>query len=141
MNTPMQQADLYRKAAETIEMCAKHGIEPCIKYINSVRGLCSLSLNDRFDRFEFPISIIEGQLVWADTIVYSEIWRNGVPAYSCSLKRNNDENWSLNPPKRTVMVELLIEDVDYIANATSYNKTNAKRVKEYCLKALDNLKG
>lgn len=72
MNTPTQQAELYRKAAETIEMCAKHGIEPCIKHMGVFRRLASISLNDDFCKYEFPIAVIEGQLVWKGTPVYDE---------------------------------------------------------------------
>jgi hypothetical protein len=191
MNTPQQQAELYRKAAETIEMCAKHGIEPLVKIKGNTHEVNKVLYQLETAYYDFPIAVIEGKLVWSDTVVYNPHWINGRPAHVCSFTPNNDASWSLtppkqplcevegkpvykgdrlyftrgcpreveaqsgehdgrlavsdggiictewlswNPPKRTVMVEMLTEDAELHANIYS-------RLGLACKKAIDNLKG
>jgi len=199
MNTPQQQAELYRKAAETIEMCAKHGIEAKFKYYSVEAFLISPAFDSPLEFYEFPIAVIEGQLVWADTVVYNALGRaitarhmkvgfdytlvepkqslcevEGKPVYkgdklwnircdfsfvvdisdesgvwgesSCGIRIGagfRDCSW--NPPKRTVMVEIEIDDAEYHAGTRCVLRSNIddinERTLQACRKAIDNLKG
>ena len=198
MNSPKDQAELYRKAAETIEMCAKHGIKALFKVNSAICNLVGHEFRREFHLYEWPIAVIEGHLVWADTVVYNQHWINGVPAHACSFTPNNDASWSLNPPKqplcvvegkpvfkgdklyckdgtyivindikndaliadcsnglrnseytfgfvswnppkRTVMVEMLVEDAEYFTT-TSVLSNMTQRMNAACRKALEELK-
>lgn len=100
MNTPEQQAELFDKAAETIRMCAPHGIDPMVKYTDNFgcreHPIYGLSLQNVFSAYEFPVDVIEGQLVWADTVVYN---CNGIELKASGMSGYN-KPYTLTPPKQ-----------------------------------------
>jgi hypothetical protein len=103
MNIPTEQATLYRKAAETIEMCAKHGVEPIIKYFKHEYIMERIGLSHKYSEYEFPITVISGQLVWADTVVYDQ---RGNAISAKNVITNCWEYYTLTQPKQPLcMVE------------------------------------
>jgi hypothetical protein len=134
MNTPEQQAILYRKAAETIEMCAPHNVEPIVKVRSTPYGVFKTMFDLNILDYEFPLAVISGQLVWADTVVFD---RYGNGCRGTQVIGGSLGPYTLTPPKRTVMVELLVEDA---AEMTKF-EFSFNRVSHACRKALDNLKG
>jgi hypothetical protein len=102
MNSPEQQATLYRKAAETIEMCAKHGVEPLLKIGGALWPINKCDIKAQFECYEFPITVLDGQLVWADTVVYN---KRGVCTKAAFMVKNCGP-YTLAPPKQPLcMVE------------------------------------
>lgn len=94
MNTPEQQAILYQKAKETVEMCAPHRIDPLIKHQDKVYLLNSVSLNCNYEDYEFPCAIVECVQVWADDVVYN---RYGEKMKAKGMS-SSCEPYTLTPP-------------------------------------------
>lgn len=139
MNTPQQQAELYRKAAETIEMCAEHGIEPMVKHNGNKPYIKHCTLNFNFSEYEFPLAVVEGKLVWEGDELYIDGEKFTVK-YGNEIIKRFISRYSWNPPKRTVMVELTVDDAEYLAEPPkSYIEQN-NRIIDACRKALGNLK-
>jgi hypothetical protein len=68
------------------------------------------------DEYEFPLAVVEGKPVWGDSLLYSE---NGTEYDMKKLYVSPAvlKKLSWNPPKpKIVMVELLREDAEYLAN-------------------------
>jgi hypothetical protein len=134
MNTPQEQAALHRKAAETIEMCAPHGIEAYVKFKGHQHKVIEVFYQSRPAYYEFPLAVIEGQQVWADDWVYN---KNELMVKAKEMVAQYAP-YTINPPKpKTVMVELLVEDARYIANTGAISV----QLHEACRKALDNIRG
>lgn len=136
-NTPQQQAELYRKAAETIEMCAKHGIKPMVRIEGHTYSIQECNLKYFLNSFEFPLAVISGQLVWVDTVVYN---CKGITVKAC-LMNEQCGPYTLTPPKpKTVMVEIEIDDADMFQSIHIGSGAAYGRIAEAFLFALDNLK-
>lgn len=150
MNTPQQQAKLFDRAAATIRLCAPHGIEPKVKHTGAICDLAKCSLKTSFEDYEFPVVVVEGQLVWRGDRLHC---KDGTQIIVNSINGDNEliadcSNGSRNavytldfvswtPPKpKTVMVEMSIERAKVIAGVVV-----ADDLVIACRKALDNLKG
>lgn len=142
MNTPKERAELYRKAADTIDMCAEHGIQTLVKLNERERDISILEFTGNPKEYEFPLAVIEGKLVWPDDIVYHS---DGLRYLAKDVFNNPHVNLapeclSLSPPKpKTIMVELLVGDAQKMANAASERLSNDyayDRVGLACKKAL-----
>lgn len=92
------------------------------------------------DEVEIALGVVEGKPVWAGDEPYFDGVKTKVSEELMNLPR-----WSWNPPKpKTVMVELLVEDVKYYAGKSilSFDEIIASisRREEACRKALELLK-
>lgn len=88
---------------------------------------------------ELALGIIEGKPVWkGDTLYYKD---SGV-AWKASSNHQIFSSSSWNPPaQKTIMVELLVEDVECLTNyGESANRERKARIMEACRKALEQTK-
>ena len=137
MNTPTEQATLYRKAADTIEMCARNGGGPVVKIKGTLHNLINVMYQLEPAYYEFPVAILEGQLVWADTVVYEG---NGNKLLAQHMNKMRTD-YTLIPPKpKTVMVELTVEDASLFEKLYAGKENKYGELALACRKALDNLK-
>lgn len=165
MNTPKQQAELYRKAADTIEMCEKYCVEPKIKYFGNFENLKTCTFRYDLENYLFPLAVVEGKLVFKGDELYDKSGNKRKALYVkksfCGIDSIYEEfgcfahidNCSWNPPKpKTVMVELTVEDAEIYSSKLERLETMKKTVffdesdcRRYrtsvaCRKALDELK-
>lgn len=140
------RADLLIAAGESIKMQEKAGIEPVYKSngaIKSIDGLDYSKYSIEFYDREFPLAVVEGKPVF----VGDELWiiddeclgygKRHVMQAQFSIE--NPKRWSWNPPKpKTIMVELLVEDVKLIANRNYV--ADFGRLAKACHKALGETK-
>ena len=146
MNTPEQQAELYELWARTIRMCAKAGIEPRYKYRLIQYRHPDLSCD--FEDYDFPVGVVEGKCVFkldemycGDTkFIISGVRREASVFESLSPKPRYYliEHCSWNPPKpKTIMVEHLLSDVEYIAECLRHCGDYSSRIADDFRKALE----
>ena len=84
--------------------------------------------------YELALAIVENRPVFKGDKLYSKL--NG-REYEVNTKVSDSQNFSWNPPKpRTVMVELLVEDAEYMCNRNH----SPDRISTACRKALGELK-
>jgi len=130
------RAELYRAAADSLEMQEKAGVEPLIKFDGIVSPLENCSFTGSLDRYEFPVGVVEGKHVWLG----DALWCGGIQINvtdelfdvpRCEL--------SWNPPKpKTVMVRLPVYVLEYIA-LDSWNSSQMIEAKYIAKAALEKL--
>ena len=100
----MKKSEFFRKAADCIEMCESAGIAPTAKYDGATQH-CEFSARF-YDRYEFPLAIVEGKPVFAGDKLYGD--KGGIfTAHECLTIHGGSEKLSWNPPKpKTVTIEL-----------------------------------
>lgn len=119
------RADLLIAAGESIKMQEKAGIDPCFK----CRGEIVLDKNYRSyncypEYYEFPVGVLKGRAVFIKDKLYDKIG-NLIIVEECH-KKLGLKGLSWNPPKpKTLMVELLREDVEYW---NSYNNRDDRYI-------------
>ena len=91
------------------------------------------------DRAELALAIVEGKPVFDGDTLYTNTGNKFVVSKLAQHYQAFANNYSWNPPKpKTVMVELLVDDAEYYAGCTSYERyTNLGNA---CRKALGELK-
>ena len=136
------RAEILRAAADSIEMQEKAGVAPYFRYENSEWCIYveSALLFYNQSSIEFPLAVVEGKHVWEGDELWLLATGEKVTAgqYPISLILATG---SWNPPKpKTVMVELLVEDVENLANHCTRVGASSERVYQACRKALEELK-
>lgn len=144
------RADLLIAAGESIKMQENAGINPWFKYdgIKFLMTECQTQFIDP-QRYEFPIAVVECKPVFVGDVLwnipnnfYFTVARTSNINYLTCLWNDgkngviggcvSDMSW--NPPKsKTVMVELLIESVEYFATGNGASES----LKMACRKALE----
>jgi hypothetical protein len=136
----MTLAELYLEAARVAKMIEGTNlrIANCFKLDGEPFKGYYINFDDSPDRYEACLAIIEGKPVFKG----DELYQDGIKQIS-GLTRfivNNGISWSWNPPKpKTVMVELLVEDAQYVIGE-AFNSQHVKRIEHACRKALGELK-
>jgi hypothetical protein len=123
------QADLYEAAAKVMRMCYGTQVNwwDCIKVYGEIKSLPPV-FDANPEKYKFALAIVEGRPVFAgDEIYHSKRGKLKIVSASKSgalqwmeskLLGDPIEYWSWNPPKpKTVMVEMLREDAEMIADA------------------------
>ena len=147
MNTPEQQAELHEGWARTIRMCAKAGVKPCYKYKDILQPLYPEFCGE-FVYYEFPAAVVEGKCVFKLDVMYcgdtafivSGVRREASVFESLSPKPRYYliEHCSWNPPKpKTILVEHLLSDVEYIAECLRHCGDYSSRISDDFRKALE----
>lgn len=120
------RAELLEAAAASIRMQEADAVEPVCKYVGH-RITPITDCTFRFDtkQYEFPLAIVEGKQVWeGDELYFHTGLKDTVIGYSDDDEQlSTANNWYFSPklcswttPKpKTVMVELLEEDVKELA--------------------------
>jgi hypothetical protein len=117
------RADLLIAAGESIKMQEKAGIEPRFKYQGEIRYPHNQSFMENEHSYEFPLSVVEGKPAFVGDVLYDEQGRRWIADdenFATGVDKTlwygyNKMSW--NPPKpKTVMVELLREDAERLAN-------------------------
>ena len=146
------RADLLIAAGESIKMQEKAYIEPVFKFDSEKRNICMYNFDypERYD-YEFPLAVVEGKPVF----VGDELWNvpnnfkfevSGADVLCDRIRILGGklcawiEDASWNPPKpKTVMVELLREDAEFMVKAYGDMWSNGKtaRIADCCRKALE----
>jgi hypothetical protein len=135
----MTLAELYLEAARVAKMIEGTNLRlgDCFKLDGVPFNSHYISFDSSPDRYEACLFVVEGKPVFKGDYMYH-------PAY-VSAQRIDElsilSEWSWNPPKpKTVMVELLVEDAQYIISSKWYQQEHEQKIKEACLKALGELK-
>lgn len=142
----MKQSDLLRKQADMVDMAEKYEIydwRDLVSVDNMFGVREQLRSIDWLYSFEqskpkFALGVVEGKPVFEGDVLYCE-------GGSCKFQFGPIEgNWSWTPPKpKTVMIELLREDVEHWAGYLIYQSNlHAESVRLYnaCHKALEEQK-
>ena len=137
------RADLLIAAGESIKMQENAGIEAVGKC--GGHGPFPLA-NYMFDEinWDFPIAVVEGKPVFVGDELYTEDGRKFIAPIGNSFGEymtfGAGHKWSWNPHNpRTVMVELLRDDADFIARGYENDSCESihRRVARNCRKALE----
>lgn len=138
------RADLLIAAGESIKMQEKAGCIPKCKHEQDVFEImdCRFSASDAH-KYEFPLAVVEGKPVFVGDELYDEYgrkqiaeWCKGGVLYASGLGYTLG-TWSWKPPKpKTVMVELLVEDAEYLKE----HFVSCTNIHISASKALENLK-
>lgn len=148
MTTFKNRADLLIAAGESIKMQEKAGIEPVVKFDGGIRSAeVSNFGSSKFgiQEYEFPLAVVEGKPVFVGDELYS--MRSGKKIVIGNSLSGScfGADWvavvSWLPPKsRTVMVELLREDAEYLSRTAQERLTTVyaiDRAGMACRKALE----
>jgi hypothetical protein len=134
----MTLAELYLEAARVAKMIEGTNLRvgDCFKLDGEPFKGYYINFDSSPDRYEACLAIVEGKPVFMGDYMYH-------PAY-VSAQRIDEfaipSEWSWNPPKpKTIMVELLVEDVQYVIGEV-FNSQHVKRIEHACRKALGELK-
>jgi len=128
------RADLFEAAAKMMRMCDEAEIQHTfkfggIRYTNIENRPLSFS-HDSY-MYEFPLAIVEGKPVFVGDELYDKYIAGNTSMLS----------W-LPPKTKTVLVELLREDAEFMFSAYSadeppFCKSKTARIAEACRKALN----
>jgi hypothetical protein len=142
----MTLAELYLEAARASKMEEKYPDLCLIKYkgynYKAKSLICYGNWKESLDKTEFALAVVEGKPVFKGDVLY---YNSGVKIIADIKEEFGDDlvydKLTWNPPKpKTVMVELLVEDAQYIISSKWYHQEHEKKIKEACLKALGELK-
>lgn len=101
----MKKSDLYRKYADALDLCEKHGIDilQAVKYYGDTCNRCPV-FTDKADTYSFPVAVVEGKPVFVGDVLFNIY---GV-ANTIKEVTNQDifaKNYTWEPPKpRTFML-------------------------------------
>jgi len=132
----MTLAELYLEAARAAKMIegTKLGVGNCFKLNGIPFNSHHINFDSSPDRYEACLTIVEGKPVFKGDKLYYDgrIQIAGVTRFLV----DDGISWSWNPPKpKIVMVEMLVEDVEYIiGKACSVGKD--QRIRHACYRAL-----
>lgn len=131
----MTRADLLVAAGENIKMQEAAGIEPMCKQGFWFRPIQYTNFIGLPESYEFPLAVIEGRPAFVGDVLYTGRGeRFTLDEKYRQLSLEDGVSW--NPPKpKTMMVELLIEDVQFLRHA--WVQLPSKRISEACRKALE----
>lgn len=109
------KADLYRAWADVLDMCkgTKVHINDCWKCNGSSFG--DVPYFDNYpETYSFAIGIVEDKPVFVGDVLYT---KDGEAKNAVASPQTRWRDFSWNPPKpKTVMVELLVEDAEWLTS-------------------------
>ena len=110
------RADLLIAAGESIKMQESAGIKPMCKVDGDLLSIDGRMLTKSFD-YEFPLAVVEGKAVFLGDKLYYEDYPTPSIVDDIWNPKGCFDAYSWNPPKpRTVMVELLREDAEWLSD-------------------------
>jgi len=136
------RADILIEAGNSIKMQDAMGIDPVVKIYGEEWPIrdCDFNIHDiQESTYEFPLAVVEGKPVFTgDELYNSDGYGSCIVDSTWDHKSKYWSNHSWNPPKpATVMVEILREDADVLANFYAKDMTGKfGRILEACRKAL-----
>jgi hypothetical protein len=141
----MTLAKLYLEAARVAKMIEGTNLRlgDCFKLDGEPFKSYNIIFNSSPDRYEACLAIVEGKPVFKGDVLY---YNSGVKIIAdIKAEEFGDDlvydNLTWSPPKpKTVMVELLVEDAQYIIDSKWYHSEHEQKIKEACLKALGEVK-
>jgi len=140
----MKLYELYEEAARVAKMEEAYpNIYPMRidnHYYRSKALIGYANFEKCFEELEFALAIVEGKPVFKGDELYdmygTKCTVNFTDIHNLKIDSAYFESYSWNPPKRTVMIELLVDDVkNMIANQFINHRTAIA-----CSKALENSK-
>jgi hypothetical protein len=139
----MALSELYLEAARVAKMIEGTNLRlgDCFKLDGVPFNSCYINFDSSPDRYEACLAVVEGKPVFKG----DELYYNRVKIIADIKEEFGDDlvydKLTWNPPKpKTVMVELLVEDAQYIISSKWYHSEHEQKIKEACLKALGELK-
>jgi hypothetical protein len=139
LENEMTLAELYLEAARVVKMIEGTNLRvgDCFKLNGIPFNSHHINFDSSPDRYEACLTIVEGKPVFKGDYMYH-------PAYESAQRIDElsiPSEWSWNPPKpKTVMVEMLFEDAQYVISSKGFNREHVRRIEEACLKALEESK-
>lgn len=146
------RADLLIAAGESIKMQEKAGIDPMCKIGKQISRVYGTWFCNNADDYEFPLAVVEGKPVFNGDVLYCthpdcyQCKKNGTTKFIVGDEESDGINpdfseTTWNPPKpKTVMVELLREDAEWLSRQAQERLTETyalDRAGMACRKALE----